>query len=282
MSNSNVVRTGMAAVLQTSQYIGKALRKYANSTLNQKLNIQADVDIAETDKPSVKYIAIGNGGHGFIVGSNGRVKWKALQHTVKHSAMYNQLPFVLRLPSEDLTPTERLRYRLRRLETHGGVTYVAYYLRVLDLTDAEVSLQLRHVENGVTTSSPYTPTIEDLNPVPPSLTTGELVTTTGDYIASTTTVPFTMTAADVVEFNNACKIIEGDDGYAIISEMATVSGVDRTVTGNFNGTSQAYTEAIYAQVTSFIAAGWVTEYQTDGMTMTIDIGNVEPLLTVIN
>jgi len=280
MSNSNVVRTGVAAVIQTCQYLGKAIEVIPNSTLNQKLSIQNDVTIASTEVPSVKYVAIGNGGHGFITGANNRVKWQALQHTVKNTALYNQLPFVLRLPTEDLSATERLKYRLRRLEPHNGTQYVAYYLRVLDLTEVEVSLQLRHVENGVTTSTLYVPTIEDLNPTPPSLTTGELVTTTGDYIASTATVPFVMTADDTTEFINAVKIIEGEDGYAVISEMATVSGVDRSVTGNFNGVSQSYTEVIYAQITSFITTAWVMEYQTDGVTLTIDIGNVEPLLTV--
>ncbi len=280
MSNSNVVRTAIASVTQTSQYIGKKLRKLPNSTLNQKLNIHPDIDIAESDIPVVKYVAIGNGGHNFIVGGNGRVKWRAVHHTVRHTALYNQLPFVLRRPNEDLTPEQRMRYRLRRLETHHGVTYVAYYLRVLDLSMTEVDLELRHVEDGVTVSTPYAPSLEDLNPVPPTLLTGQAVTTTGDYVASTAKIPFVMSAEDVQEFVNAVKIIEGDDGYAVISEMATVSGVDRAVLGDFNGARSSYTDAIYTQVTSFISTAWVMEYQTDGVTLTIDVGNVEPLLSV--
>ncbi len=280
MSNSNVVRTAIASVTQTSQYIGKKLRKLPNSTLNQKLNIHPDIDIAESDIPVVKYVAIGNGGHNFIVGGNGRVKWRAVHHTVRHTALYNQLPFVLRRPNEDLTPEQRMRYRLRRLETHHGVTYVAYYLRVLDLSMTEVDLELRHVEDGVTVSTPYAPSLEDLNPVPPTLLTGQAVTTTGDYVASTAKIPFVMSAEDVQEFVNAVKIIEGDDGYAVISEMATVSGVDRAVLGDFNGAQSSYTDAIYTQVTSFISTAWVMEYQTDGVTLTIDVGNVEPLLSV--
>lgn len=282
MSNSNVVRTGLASLIQASQYLGKRIRQLPNSTLNQKLNIHQDVALADSDMPVVQYVAIGNGGHNFTVGGNGRVKWRAVHHTVKDAALYNQLPFVLRRPSEDLTAQERLKYRLRRLETHHGVQYVAYYLRVLDLSETEVVLEMRHVEDGVTTSTPYEPTIESLNPVPPVLIAGEAVTTTGDYLASTAKIPFRMTAEDVEEFVNAVKIIEGEDGYAVISEMATVSGVDRAVVGDFNGATQSYTDAICAQVTSFISTAWVMEYQTDGVTLTLDVGNVEPLLAVSN
>ena len=280
MSNTNVVRTGISSLTQTTQYIGKQLKILPNSTLNQKLNINSDILPVSTDIPTVRYLAIGNGGHGFIIGGNGRVKWNAKHHTVKHTALYNQLPFVLRLPENDLTALERLKYRLRRLETHNGVTYVAYYLRVLDLSTTEPTLELRHVEDGITTSTPYEPTIEDLNPVPPTLVTGEAVTTTGDYLASTAKIPFKMSPEEVEEFVNAVKIIEGEDGYAVISEVATVSGIDRAVTGDFNGAQQSYTDVIYAQITSFISTAWVMEYQTDGITLTVDVGNVEPLLTV--
>lgn len=280
MSNTNVVRTALASVIQTAQYLGKSIKTYPNSTLNQKLNIFPDIVPATNEIPVVRYVGIGNGGHGFIVGGNGRVKWQAKHHEVRHTAMYNQLPFVLRLPENDLTPSERLRYRLRRVEQHGGKTYVAYYLRVLDLSSVEPNLELRHVEDGVTTSVPYEPTIEDLNPVPPSLVQGSAVTTTGDYVASTAKVPFTMSRQEVEEFVNAVKIIEGEDGYAVISEMVTVSGIDKVVTGDFNGQQASYTDVVYAQISAFISTAWVMEYQTDGIRMTLDVGNVEPLLSV--
>ncbi len=280
MSNTNVVRSAVAGLLQTNQYIGRPLKLLPNSTLNQKLNIRPDIEQAATDIPFVQYVAIGNGGHSFVVGGNNRVKWKALHHQPKHTALYNQLPFVLRLPENDLNATERLRYRLRRMETHNGVSYVAYYLRVLDLSTTETNLELRHVADGVTTATPWVPTLEDLNPVPPALNTGEAVYTTGDYVASTAKVPFVMTTEEVQDFVDAVAIIEGEDGYAVISELATVSGIDKAVTGTFGGPTQSYTEAICAQITSYIATAWVMEYQTDGITLTVDVGNVEPLLTV--
>lgn len=280
MSKTKVVRTAIGSIIQTGQYLGKDIIAYANSTLNQKLGINADIDIAAGEIPTVKYIAIGNGGHDFIVGANGRPKWETVAHAPRHTALYNQLPFVLRLPSNDLPAADRRKYRLRRMETHGGVQYVAYYLRLLDTSQTSPTLELRHVENDITTASVYAPTIEDLNPTPPVIATGSLVTATADYVASTAKVPFAMTAAEVTEFMDAVRIIEGEDGYAIISEVATVSGIDRTVQGTFSGVAASYTEIIRAQVTAFISSAWVMESQTDGISMTIDVGNVEPLVSV--
>lgn len=280
MSTANVVRTGLAGFLQTGQYLGKAIARLPNSTLNQKLGINPDMDISANDVPTVKYVAIGNGGHNFEVGANGRTKWKAVHHTARHTAMYNQLPFVLRPVDNDLSSAERTRYRLRRIEEHHGQSYVAYYLRVLDLSNTDVEMELRRVESGITTSTPYVPTLEDLNPTPPVLVSGDAVTTTGEYIATTTKVPFAMTLADIQEFNRAIEIIEGETGYATISEMAVVSGVDAAVNGLFNGETRQYTDVLRAQVTSFVSTAFVTEYLTDGISLMLDIGNVEPLLNV--
>jgi len=278
VSAANVVRTGIAGQVQTGQYVGKPVPLLTNSTLNQKLGINSDQDIPSDAVQAVKYVAIGNGGHDFIVGANGRKKWKGVHHTARHTAMYNQLPFVLRAVDDDLTAVERQKYRLRRIETHNGVQYVAYYLRVLDLSNAEVSMELRHVENGATTATPYVPSLEDLNPTPPVLVAGQAVTTTGDYIASSCKVTFEMTASDLQEFNRAMEIIEGESGWAMISEMAVVAGVDANVNGIFNGETKQYVDVLRAQITSFIATAYVTEFQTDGIKLNLDIGNVEPLL----
>lgn len=278
MSNVNVVRTAVAGYIQSGQYVGLALPALPNSTLNQKLGIHADKDITTADRSEVRYLTIGNKGHGFTIGANGLVKWEAKHHTPRHTGLYNQLPFVLRLADDDLSPAQRSRYRLRRLEEHGGLQYVGYYARVLDVSDVAPSIELRTVVDGLTTSSPYLPTLDDLNPIPPVLVAGQAVTTSGDYIASTTKIPFVMSSDDIREFVDACKIIYGSDGYAVISEMATVAGVDRVVQGSIQGQLQDYTDVIRAQVTSFIATAFIADFQTDGFTLNIDVGNVEPML----
>ena len=62
MTSSNVVRTAPASVLQTGQYIGKSIKILPNSTLNQKLSIQASQLPIDGEVPTVKYVVIGCGG----------------------------------------------------------------------------------------------------------------------------------------------------------------------------------------------------------------------------
>lgn len=278
MSNTHVCRSAIAGLIQTSQYLGKPVAALPNSTLNQKLNINADQDITSADMPTVKYIAIGIGGHGFeLSGSN--VLWKEHQHQPDHAGLYKQIPFVLRTLDNDLTATERANFRLRRIEEHDGISYVAYYLYVLDTSNSDVILERRTVVDGTTTAVAYTPKLSDLSPTYVDLSTGSSVTTSGDYVASSCKVPFELTPAMVQDIINVCEIIYNDARVALLSEMATVSGVDATVSGLFNGVTKQYTDVLRAQITSFISCGYILDYMNDGITLRVDIGNVEPLRT---
>lgn len=273
-----IIRTVMGAALQTHQLLGKPLVIKQNSTLNQKFDIQANLSIAETDIVAMKYVAIGNGGHSIAIGANGIPRIKNVQHTPRHAALYNQLPFVLRLPNDDLDAGQRSRYRLRKLVTIEGTVYVAYYLRTLDLSSSVPNLELRTVSEGVTTSTPYEPSLADLSPTPPPIDSGDVLVTTGDYVAATAKVPFEMSADDVTEFLNVCNVIYGSPDYAMISEIATCSGVDRNVQGEFNGTTTGYTEAIAVQVCSFMSSVIPAESINQGVSILIDVGSVESML----
>ena len=277
----SVVRTVFGAYLQTVQLLGLPMIIKPNSTLNEKFNINKDITISSEDKPSVKYVTIGNGGHRLVTGTNNISKPEPVQHRPRDAALYNHLPFILRLPSNDLTALERAKYRMRRYETHDGVTYVAYDLKVLDLTSTIPQLELRTVEDGVTTSTTYSPTLADLNPTPPALLPGGSLSTTGDYIAATAKVPFIMTENDIIEFLNVCNIIYGDEGYAMISEIGLCSGVDRSVVGDFNGVSTGYIDAISVQIVSFINAFFSAKFSNTGITINLDVGAVEPLLDLV-
>jgi hypothetical protein len=275
-----IVRTITGAELQTCQLLGikSPLRPY--TTLNEKFKIAETVAIADTDRSSIKYIGIGNGGHRMVIGTNGIAKPEPVQHTPRDSALYNQLPFVLRLQANDLSPTERAQYRLRRLETHDGQLYAAYYLKVLDLTGTQPKLEIRSVKDGMTVSLPFEHTASDLNPIPPAISSTGVLTTTGDYIAATAKVPFIMSALDIEEFLNVCNVIYGDPNYAMISEIALVAGIDRVTSGDFSGVSVAYTESIQAQIISFISSFYSLAFNTDGLTLNFDVGNLEPLLNI--
>lgn len=277
-----IVRTIYGAYLQTCHLLKLPVTIKANSTLNEKFNIHKDVAIADTDMPAVKYLAIGNGGHKMTVGADNIAVPVAVPHLPRHAGLYNQLPFVMRLPDNDLVVGEREKYRLRRLEVHDGITYVAYYLKVLDLSTTTPQLELRTVTDGIVVSTPLTPTLEDLNPTPPAITPNSVLTTTGDYAAATAKVPFVMTSDDIDEFLNVCNIIYGSDNQAIISEMAMCSGLDKSLVGDFNGVSIGYTDAIAVQVTSYISSFYAVKFNRQQVGISFDLGSLEPMLTLTN
>lgn len=277
-----IIRTVIGAQLQTAQLLGLPLIVPDHTTLNEKFNIHNNQSLADTDRPTVKYVTIGNGGHKAEIGGDGFSKIIPVPHRPKDTALYNHLPFVLRRIDNDLTPVERAKYRLRRQEIHDGVNYIAYYLKVLDLTNTVPQLELRTVDAGVVTAVPFTPSNADLNPSKPNVTSGTVLTTSGDYIAATAKVPFVMTETDISEFVEVCNIIHGDPGYAFISEVGLCSGVDKVLTGDFGGVSSSYTDAIAVQIVNFISTSYAANFITNEIKMNLNIGSVEPLLTLSN
>jgi hypothetical protein len=277
-----IVRTYNAGYLQTSQLLGLPVTILPNTTVNEKLDIHDNISIAAGEIPTMKYVVIGNGGHAMTVGADGIPTLGVKPHRPKDAGLYSYLPFILREPSNDLAAVERVNYRLRRLETHGGVTYVAYYAKVLNLSAVNPQLEYRQVSGDVTTSTPFIPSVADLSPTPPAIGPNGVLVTSGDYIATTAKVPFTMSLTEVEEFKNACNIIYGSDRYAIISEIGLCSGVDRAVTGDFNGSTQGYTDAIAVQILNFINAFIPAEFNNSAVNLTFDVGAVEPMLTVSN
>lgn len=278
---SNVVRTLEAGAIQTMHQTGVALPLVENTTLNQKYGVAPALDIVAGDKFSFNYVAIGNGGHDTLVGKNGFKKWEAIPHLPNHAALYNGLPFIVRPETNDLTPDKRVNYRMRRVfEIPNLGRFVGYYLRVVDKSLATITREERRTLDGNTTAVPYVPDLNALNPQRPLLNVGEALVAAGDYMAVSCKMPFTMTTDEIDEFREACKLLYGDHGYAVISEMALVNGVDRTVkVAHLNG-ELTYTEAVRATVTAFTKSAIVADYFRNGISMVMDVGAAEPLLTV--
>lgn len=274
----NIQRTAAGAMLQTAQLLGLPHVIYPYTTVNEKLSISKDITIADTEMPNANLMIIGNGGHRIVTGTNGLTTTAPIQHLPKHTSLYNQVPFVLRQVSNDLTAAQRANYRLRRIEEHDGSNYVAYYGKVLDKSTTQPQLERRTVANGVTSSRVYLPTAEDMDPTPPAINTDGTIVTTGDYIAATAKVPFVMSDFDVQEFLNVASVLYGDEMFAVISELGLCSSVDRSVTGDFNGTTSSYTEAIGTQIISFYDDYYSLSTANTGVDMTFNVGASEALL----
>lgn len=277
-----MVRTAVNALMQTSIYLKKQHIIQPYSTLNQLHNILPNEVFAEGEMPAMKYIAIGNKGHRNMAGIDGITITAAVPHETTHTGMYNQLPFVLRLPTDDLTAAERDKYRIRKLESINGVTYVAYYLRVLELEDTTPKLELRVTNEGVTTSTDFEFTPTSLRPTPPAIGKNQVLVTSGNAVAATARVKFIMTPDDAEELRNVARILYGDENYAIVSELSTVTGVDRIVSGEVNGTPIQYNEVVGAQIASFMNTYYPFSILRNGAEIDLDIGNVEALLALVD
>lgn len=273
-----IVRTSNAAYLQSCQFLHLPFQLKEHTTLNEKFQVHHDFVLSAGDMPAVRYVCIGNGGHRFTTGADGVAMPEPVQHKPRHAALYNHIPFVIRPLDDDLVPAVRANYRIRRIEEIDGIRYACYYMRVLDKSSTIPQLELREVDGSTITSSPYVPTITDLNPTPPPIDPGGVIVTSGNYIACTSKIPFIMDAWEINELISACEIKFGDPRYAIISEIGICSGLDKNVTGEFSGIMTGYVDAVAAQIMSFISVFYTAQFSTTGLSITFDIGNVEPLL----
>lgn len=281
-----ITSTIYGAELQTAQLIGAEYPIRENTTLNQKFHIQEGVVHSAGTYPRMKYIAIGNGGHRSKIGANGIEVGEVLQHKPTHGALFNHLPFVVREPNNDLSPQEREHYGLRTMEEHNGTKFIVYYLRRLDVSNLSTQLKYTTVTskglNDTTTQdTDYTPTERDvLYPTPEPLKTIDVNTLNGDYVRCEAVLSLVMSKAELDELKNACKIIYGDERYAVISEIGLVSGVDKVVPsttgGNFN-----YTEVISAQIVAFVATDFRAYYHNKKVTLDINIGASEPMFELV-
>lgn len=271
----NVVRTVYGSKLQTAQYGKSSFTADENSTLNEKFSIQSG--IAPTGIPAVGYYAIGLGGHKTTVGSDSIPLVKTVEHLATDAALYKHLPFVLRTTDNDLTTTERAKYALRKTVTIDSIQYYAYYLKRLDLTAAVPTIKLQTTNNGVTSTSTFVPTADNLSPTAPDLTSSGSNELTSQYAIVSATVDLVLTQAEVEEIINAATIIYGDSAYAVISEIALCSGEDKSITLS-NG--DLFTEAVCVQVCSHISTFHMLAATSTGVDGTLQIGSAEPLLVL--
>lgn len=273
-----VTRTVYSAHLNTCKLLNKPFTILPNSTLNQKFNLFTNEVPNPNEYPTLAYIGIGNKGASYEVTSSGYVLTTPIPHLARDASLYNFIPFVIRDINNDLSATERLKYRLRVPITIGSTQYVAYYLRVLNLTSVVPSVELRNVNNGVITTNSFTPTLSDLTPTPPDLSNVNLNDPNGDYLVSTAKVTFTLNQDDITNIMDACNLLYGDPRYAVINEIALCTGVDKILTGTFGNVTSNYTDVIAAQVAAFISQYHALTASTTQVEILIDLGSVEPLL----
>lgn len=275
-----ITRTILGSALQSALLLGIRPQILPYSTLNEKFGVLADATLNEGEVPHLGYFAIGNGGHRNRTGGDGVPYTSPNIHSASDAALYRHLPFVLRPVDNDLTVGERAQYGLRVMETHNNLRYWAYYLKRISLVDVLPVIEHTVVSGDNEISSPYEFTMANLNPKAPELPNDGVITTSGDYLSTSSILKMLFTAKDVLELVEACRIKYDNEAYAVISEIALVSGVDRmaTVAGNGNQSFNMM-EVACAQVCSFITTDHRVAFTNSGFEQNIELGATEPMLS---
>lgn len=275
---SKIKRTVYGSAVQTTLLLGLPFQMITNSTLNEKFNIQSGVAPDIGDVPKLGYFAIGNGGHRVITGADGIPYTDPIDHRASDAACFNHIPFVLREVDNDLSATDRNNYALRKQEVINGVNYIAYYLKRMDLSQVTSELQHTRVIDGVSTTTPFIPGNDNLNPEHPELPNSGVITTDGNYLTASGIISVLFDTINVDELVNVARILYDNEQRAVISELALCTGVDKTVPttgpdGQFN-----YNEAVAVQVATHITDYYPVGSTNRGFELQIEAGATEPLL----
>ena len=301
-----VTRTIYAAALQTAKHQNTPLTMPAYSTINEAIN-NASIVAGQPDSSTMglqdpgqynaerdtvniglQYLCIGNGGHRFIDGgANGIPVDLPIPHRATDSGLYSMIPFVCKPIADDLSREARTRYRLRKVLQIGGETYVAYFGRYLQMIDSTPRLTRTTIIDGNPTTTSFNPSINDLKPTKPNI---DAVMNDNTYVSTTATTIIDFTEDDMRNIVEACTVLYGNANYAIISELALCSGVDKTITLQYplsgvqtpyNISDQNLKEAIGVQVNGFISTYISVKMNMQGFQLALDLGATEPLYSEV-
>ena len=298
-----VTRTIYSAQMQTNLTLKIPHQIVEFSTLNEAINLSdivpfqpvpatAGMQMAESYNPEtdsarlgIQYWCIGNGGHTLITSGTKAIPVPAEKpHKASDACLYDIIPFVLKPVDQDLTKEQRANYRLRKILKIDDEFYVAYFLRKLPVKEVAPKLLQTKVQNGISTTTEFIPTVNNLNPTDPVI--GQ--ENDGSYLSVSSTINVDFNEQDVAWLKEACTILYGDSALAVISEIAICSGVDKPITQEYpisgtqtsnNVATQGYMEAIGVQAHCFINYFFSGIHSNQGFSFDFDIGAAEPLFS---
>lgn len=248
------------------------------STLNEYFNIRSGASIPANQQPRMDYLVIGRGGKGVEMDGANEPLFYTKLHKITHARLFTHLAFVARDVNDDLDETARERFRLRRLENHGGVDKFIYYGLKTSFNAGNIIREKVDLTGGSPVITPYVPTNSQLSPTPVSISNSVVNMSSGIHIVTYIPTTVTLSPDDISEIINAAEVMFGSPRYATINEMATVQGVDQTVSSTDGGISVSYKEVIAAQCSAFITANHDLTEASDGLQLNFKVRTTQALL----
>lgn len=296
-----VTRTIYGAALQTSQTLKTPHQILEFTSINEALNVPdivpyqpnpltAGAQIAQsynaetdTNNLAVQYWCIGNGGHNMVTKGEKAIPLPITEvHRSNDACLYEILPFVVKPIDQDLSIEQRKNYRLRKVLFIDGEYYVAYYARKLPTQELASKMLHTKVQDGVSATVEFIPSINNLNPPKPTI--GQ--ENDGSFLSVSSSVLIDFTEQDVNWLKEACEILYGSAEFAIISEIAICSGIDKVVQQEYplsgtqtstNIANQNILEAVGVQVACFMNPFYSAISGNQGFGFELDLGAAEPL-----
>lgn len=298
----HVTRTIYGSYLTTCRNLLKPLDILEHTTLNEAVNdeikvpFQPDIltkgmqepepydPVNDSNRIKVGYVAIGNGGHTTAVSTNSSISYMGQHvHQSTDTSPFRMIPFVCRPIEADIPDEDRGNYRLRKVLEINGELYVAYYLKVLDFSNSDVTMRIARTVNGESTENEFIPTVANMRATP--VAPGVENDGTKTYVSANALFDFT--EKDVSYLIEACINLYGSANEAIISEIAFCSGLDKPImrsypddgpqTSNSNIAGRGLYEAVAVQVCCFANTYYQASFGMKGFSVPFDIGASEPL-----
>lgn len=297
-----ITQTVYANALAMQQKIGKPYEPLQYSTINEALsNPNAipnqpaistagsevfDEYDADTDTRSflMKYMVIGNNGHQTIFGENMHTGMPAaMDWASNNSGLYNMIPFLMVPIDQPLSPSQRNKYRLRKVLQVGNELYEAYYALVISFPDSPPDYRIFRKENNqIIDSQTFQPTQSQLIPVHPQ---GDL-TNNKTHVSATQPYSAIFTTEMINNIINACVLLYGSAATAVISEIGICHGVEKAVTARYptSGTqtpvgvsANAFYEIVATQVDTHVSLVQPISNNHVGFSIALDVGSGSPL-----
>lgn len=191
--------------LRLSRDINKPHVYKPNTTLNEILGINKENSLTSV-YPTLSYFAIGVGGDTNITTDG---SFSISKHSAKDATLFDIIPFVLRLPTNDITVDERKKYCFSKDMVVNGVTYKAYYLKTIsDIVSRDDFFKIVTNESGKSSLAIYNTNDESIIfPKPIDKAEYLIHPEKATLIAKTNKFLFNLDASDLAELDNVMTLL---------------------------------------------------------------------------
>lgn len=256
------------------------------TTVNERLQILANIKPQQGDKVRLGILTVGNKGHRGTQGNNGVALTSIQDHTATDASLYGPCPMAIRPVDEDLPLAMRQKFCLREETTLNGEPVYKYWgVRVeIDPDDVVVNMKKITEEPGQPAIiETFVPGYNNLYPDPINLPTTGAVTTSDISIRVSAGLRILLTEDIVAEYVNALKMLNGgDERYAVMSEFALCTAADKQVQVNSSSGVINFLDVIGCQIYNFAMDHKAVYYNTQELTVDFEIGNQIPLLAAVS